>query len=185
MTEDALAGDRQVTMVQIRPVPLGSTWTEPVPIMDVGCLGEIIRCERLADGRFNLLLLGRLRVRLLGEVESFRLYRIAEAEILFDRESDRPSEPRRRELVERFRAVIRRDHQLSDELDNLLNSVVPLGILSDVIAHALFLPPATKQGLLAEREVDRRVEMLQAILVELDEGQTRPTRSFPPPFGLN
>ncbi|MGO9920320.1 MAG: LON peptidase substrate-binding domain-containing protein [Isosphaeraceae bacterium] len=36
MTEDALAGDRLVTMVQIRPVPPGSTWTEPVPIMDVG-----------------------------------------------------------------------------------------------------------------------------------------------------
>ncbi len=185
MTEDALAGDRLVTMVQIRPAPPGSTWTEPVPIMDVGCLGEIVRHERLADGRFNFLLLGRHRVRLLGEVKSPKLYRIAEAEILHDQESDRPSEPRRRELVERFRAVVQQDHQLSEELDDLLNSVVPLGVLSDVIAHALFLPPATKQGLLAEPEVDRRVEMLQAILNELEDGPSRPTRSFPPPFGLN
>jgi len=185
MTEDALAGDRLVTMVQIRPVPPGSTWTEPVPIVDVGCLGEIIRCERLADGRFNFLLLGRHRVRLLREVPSPKLYRIAVAEILNDQESDLPPEPRRRELVELFRAVVRRDHQLSDELDDLLKSVVPLGILSDVIAHALYLPAATKQGLLAETQIDRRIEMLQTILRDLDEGQRRPRRSFPPPFGLN
>jgi len=185
MTEDALAADRLVTMVRIRPVPPGSTQTEPVSILDVGCLGEIVRCERLADGRFNFLLLGRHRVRLLGEVPSSKLYRIAEAEILHDQESDRPPEPRRRELVELFRAVVQRDHQLSDEINDLLKAVVPLGILTDVIAHALYLPAATKQGLLAEPEVDRRVEMLQAILKELDEGQNTPTRSFPPPFGLN
>ncbi|MGO9469178.1 MAG: LON peptidase substrate-binding domain-containing protein [Isosphaeraceae bacterium] len=185
MTEDALAGDRLVTMVQIRPVPPGSTWTEPVPIMDVGCLGEVIRHERLDDGRFNFLLLGRHRVRLLREVPSPKLYRIAEAEILHDQKSDRPPEPRRRKLVERFRAVIQKDHQLSNELDDLLKSVVPLGILSDVIAHALYLPAATKQRLLAETQIDRRIEMLQTILRDLDEGQSSPMRSFPPPFGLN
>src|SRR6516164_9969292 len=57
MTEDALAGDRLVTMVQIRPSVKGSRWVEPVPIMEVGCLGKIVQHERLADGRFNFLLL--------------------------------------------------------------------------------------------------------------------------------
>jgi len=185
MTEDALAGDRLVTIVQIRPEPPGSKWTEPVPIMDVGCRGEIVGYERLAGGRFNFLLLGQHRVRLLGEVPSNKLYRIAEAEILNDQESDRPSEPRRGELVERFRAVFQADQPLSEELNDLLNSVVPLGVLSDVIAHALFLPAEIKQALLAEPEVDRRVEMLQAILSELEARQSRSTRTFPPAFGLN
>src|SRR6516225_204839 len=63
MTEDALATDRLVTIVQWRaPYP-----TEPdtLPeLEEIGCLGRILQHERLADGRFNFLLLGRKRVRL-------------------------------------------------------------------------------------------------------------------------
>src|SRR4051812_3622813 len=59
MTADALAEDGLVTMVQIRPPPEGCPpWAEPVPIMDVGCLGKIVEHERLDDGRFNIVLLG-------------------------------------------------------------------------------------------------------------------------------
>jgi Lon protease-like protein len=43
MTEDALAGDRLITMVQIRPAPKGSPWSEPVPITCVGCVGKIVQ----------------------------------------------------------------------------------------------------------------------------------------------
>lgn len=32
MTEDALAGDRLITMVQITPPARGEHWTEPVPL---------------------------------------------------------------------------------------------------------------------------------------------------------
>jgi Lon protease-like protein len=89
MTEDALAGDRLVTMVQIRPSVKGSRWVEPVPIMEVGCLGKIVQHERLADGRFNFLLLGCKRVRLKREIPGTTLYRIAEAEIMEDEGSRR------------------------------------------------------------------------------------------------
>ena len=88
MTEDALSGDRLVTMVQIRPAFPGSPWLEPVPIMDVGCVGKIVQYERLPDGRFNFLLLGCKRVRLKREIPSDKLYRIAEAEIMEDQEPD-------------------------------------------------------------------------------------------------
>ena len=73
MTEDALAGDRLITIVQISPPARGEHWTEPVPLESVGCLGRIIRHERLADGRFNILLLGRKRVRLRREITTAKL----------------------------------------------------------------------------------------------------------------
>src|SRR3954465_12071673 len=73
MTEDALAGDRLITMIQIRPRSEGETWREPVEIEEVGCLGRIIQHERLADGRFNMLLLGRKRVRILRELTGGKL----------------------------------------------------------------------------------------------------------------
>ena len=95
MTEDALAGDRLITMVQITPPAKGEHWTEPVPLEPVGCLGKIIQHERLANGRFNLLLLGRKRVRLLREIATEKLYRIAEVDILEDQQAALPEEPAR------------------------------------------------------------------------------------------
>jgi uncharacterized protein len=184
MTEDALAGDRLVTMVQIRAAPKGSPWVEPVPIMDVGCLGKIVQHERLADGRFNFLLLGCKRVRLKREVPSEKLYRIALAAIMEDEEPGASFEPRRTELVDLFRGALERRRPLDHELMTLLSSPVPLGVLSDIIAHSLALPPELKQSLLAEPKVERRATTLRSILRQVVEQQDS-TRSFPPPFSAN
>jgi uncharacterized protein len=184
MTEDALAGDRLVTMVQIRTSPTGSHWLEPVPIMDVGCLGKIVQHERLADGRFNFLLLGCKRVRLKKEIPSEKLYRIAETEIMEDVEPRESLAPRRAELIDLFRRVFENRQRLDEELRSLLNSAVPLGVLSDIIAHALGLPSDMKHGLLAEPKVERRVKTLRSILRQLIDQQDA-IRNFPPPFSAN
>ena len=84
MTEDALADDRLITMIQIRPAARGQRWDEPVPLEVVGCLGRIIQHERLSDGRFNFLLLGRKRVRMNREIRTGKLYRMVEVEIMED-----------------------------------------------------------------------------------------------------
>ena len=87
MTEDALAGDKLVTIVQWRaPVP-GHRRSSP-RVEEIGCLGRILQHERLPDGRFNFLLLGRKRVRLGREIPADKLYRLAEAEILEDESTD-------------------------------------------------------------------------------------------------
>ena len=96
MTADALAGDGLITMIQIAPAPKGKPWTEPVPLEHVGCLGRIVQHDRLADGRYNLLLLGLKRVRLRKEIASGKLYRTAEVEILQDIDTVQPLEPARR-----------------------------------------------------------------------------------------
>jgi uncharacterized protein len=184
MTEDALADDQLVTMVQVRPIVKGSPWVEPVPIMDVGCLGKIIQHERLANGRFNFLLMGCKRVRLKREILSVKLYRIAEAEIIEDEEADPAIEARRDELIGLFRRAFEKRQRLDEDLSALLQSSVPLGVLSDIIAHALGLPPLTKQELLAEPKVERRVETLRRILRHIVEYDVS-TRVFPPPFSAN
>jgi uncharacterized protein len=184
MTEDALAGDRLVTMVQIRPAPEGSPWLEPVPIMEVGCVGKIVQYERLDDGRFNFLLLGCKRVRFKREIPSGKLYRIAEAEIMEDEEPGKAYKPARRELVDLFRLAFERRHRLDEDLESLLKSAIPLGVLTDIIAHALGLPSATKHQLLAEPKVDRRVDALRSLLRQIiDDGES--ARAFPPNFSAN
>jgi len=184
LTEDALATDRLVTMVQVAPSPHGWPWPEPVPIVGVGCLGRIVQHERIADGRFNFLLLGCKRVHLVREQPSAKLYRLAEAEVLDDQESDQPPEPRREQLLKLFRTVFEKSHRLDADVAKRLNSAISLGVLSDIIAHALGLPPGIKQELLSETRVDRRVETLLVLLQTIIADGT-PTRSFPPPFSLN
>jgi uncharacterized protein len=152
--------------------------------VDVGCLGKIIQHERLADGRFNLLLLGCCRVKLVREVPTDKLYRIAEAEVMEDHDSDRPSEPRRQDLISLFRELLRRKDRLNDDLSAFLDTEVPLGILSDIIAHAVLIPSGIKQELLAQTDVDVRVEALLAILPKLLASGTS-HRRFPPAFSSN
>ena len=184
LTEDALAGDRLVTMVQIRPAPEGSPLLEPVPIMDVGCVGKIVQYERLADGRFNFLLLGCKRVRIKREISSDKLYRIAAAEIMEDEEPGPSFGPSRPQLIELFRHVFESRNRLNEDLKTLLGSAVPLGVLSDIITHALGLPSATKQEFLAESKVERRVNLLCSLLRQMvDPGET--IRIFPPDFSAN
>jgi Lon protease-like protein len=184
MTEEALAADRLISIIQIMPPPSGEHWREPVPLESVGCLGKIIQHERLADGRFNVLLLGRKRVRLCRELSTEKLYRLAEVEILEDQPSTIPDSQSRAELIGLFRDLFKSQQKLDPDLDELLSKPLPLGLLADIIAHALNLPPALKQKLLSENSVDRRVDRIRSVLVQATRRGSPPTK-FPPPFSSN
>jgi uncharacterized protein len=184
MTQDALDDDQLVTIVQARPHTQHGPWVEPVPIADIACLGKIVHHERLADGRFNMLLLGCKRVRLDREIAGGKPYRIAEATVLEDEEPGPAAGSRREHLIERFLEVVQANRPLDPDLTRLLHSDLSLGILSDIIAHALGLPASDKQALLAETRVDRRVDALMGVLPNLG-GEVPHARRFPPPFSRN
>ncbi|HEX8256844.1 MAG TPA: LON peptidase substrate-binding domain-containing protein [Allosphingosinicella sp.] len=75
MLRDALAGDRMIGMVQPRDE------REPPALFAVGCLGRIVACEELPDGRFNIVLEGVARFRLAAEVDAATPYRQVEADL--------------------------------------------------------------------------------------------------------
>jgi Lon protease-like protein len=75
LVTDALARDRRISMIQ----PRGPG--EPPPLFDIGCVGHIREFERLDDGRFNIVLEGVTRFRLLRELEVSTLFRQVEADI--------------------------------------------------------------------------------------------------------
>ncbi|WP_454797774.1 LON peptidase substrate-binding domain-containing protein [Novosphingobium lindaniclasticum] len=82
MVSDALARDRRIGMIQPqRP-------QEGAPLYAVGCLGRIGDVEALEDGRFNILLTGELRFRVLRELDVTTPFRQVEAELLPDREDE-------------------------------------------------------------------------------------------------
>ena len=189
MTEDVLAGDRLVTIVQVRqPVRLIAPGT-PV-IEEVGCVGRIIQHERLPDGKFNYLLLGLRRVRIEREVPSGKLYRTAIASLLDDdydpEDTSEARAARREELAALFLEVFERVHRVDADLHRLLDTA-PEAVLTDVVAHACDLPIDLKQRLLAETRVNVRGVALLEELRMIAAGANKASRPgrFPPPFSVN
>ena len=78
MVSDALARDRRIAMIQ--PQAAG----EGAPLFSVGCVGKIADVEALEDGRFNIVLEGLSRFRVVRELEVTTPFRQVEAQLLED-----------------------------------------------------------------------------------------------------
>lgn len=74
MVRDAMAGDRLIGMVQPR-----DERTQPA-LFGIGCIGRIVACEELDDGRFNIVLEGIERFRIAREEDVMTPYRQVDAE---------------------------------------------------------------------------------------------------------
>ncbi len=80
MVSDAMARDRRIGMIQPRPGTLRRDG-EPA-LFDLGCVGRIAEIEALDDGRYNLVLRGVSRFRIVRELEVTTPFRQVEATLL-------------------------------------------------------------------------------------------------------
>ena len=78
MIADALAGDRIIGMVALRP-GFEKDYDGRPPTYDVGCAGRIQQYEKLADGRYVILLQGLTTFRIARE-DQRKPYRLARVE---------------------------------------------------------------------------------------------------------
>ena len=76
LVKDALARDRRIGMIQPQ------RGEEGAPLYQVGCLGKIEEVEALDDGRFNLILTGEARFKVIRELDAATPFRQVEAELL-------------------------------------------------------------------------------------------------------
>jgi Lon protease-like protein len=86
MVADALAGDRLIGMVLLRPGWEGDYEGRP-PVYPIGCAGVVTHHERMVDGRYNIVLRGLEKFRVVGETED-RSYRIATVQSLHEPTAD-------------------------------------------------------------------------------------------------
>ena len=66
MITDALTGERMIGMVLLQP-GYEPDYEGVPPVYPIGCAGLITHVERLTDGRFNIVLRGLERFRIVGE----------------------------------------------------------------------------------------------------------------------
>lgn len=190
MTADALAGDGLITLVLLKG-GWEDDYDKTPAVEDVACLGRITRHEALPDGRFNLHLRGLARVRLVEELATDKKYRTAKAVAVPD---ETPADlsaltEMRRKLADAVLGRFDPGGPAFRQLRDLFRGDLPLGALCDVLAYALPVPLATKQGLLAEpRVIERTAAMIRAMAPLPPETAPKPTPKpgrFPPDFSPN
>jgi Lon protease-like protein len=181
MIATVLAADRRLGMVAVPPEQVDALAGDP-PLYPVGCAGVVTEIERLADGRYNLVVAGTERFRILGEPPrpEDRLYRVAEVELLADasepHEAGRIAALRSRtvelvaEILERQdAAAARRSERLARRLASLDDAT-----FADALCQTLSFSTPEKQGLLeadgAAARLESLIQLLRFRLAELSGG---------------
>ena len=174
MVDDALKGDGIFAMAQLA---LG--WEqeyggspELLPLM---CVGNISVHQVLEDGKFNVVVTGLSRARLIQEWPEAqgRLYREVEAELLPDPAFEGPEEAQLRQ------AVVELTTRLPTEVAARLTKVTARlrgGAFVDVLASTLVTEIPRRYALLCELDVKRR---MQRLLEEVSGVMTRLRPSRP------
>ncbi|HEY2729190.1 MAG TPA: LON peptidase substrate-binding domain-containing protein [Polyangia bacterium] len=167
MTRDVLKGPRFLAVSLIAPGELEAV--ERPAVARVAGVGEIMMAHELADGRFNLVLRGRARIRIDEELPTVQPYREIAATMLPDLPALDGAELR--DAEQSLRALV---GQLADAIPDggeILRQVVAAqetpAELVDVLTAQLVSDPALRQRLLETREVERRIERVAAEVVAL------------------
>ncbi|MFA7604282.1 MAG: LON peptidase substrate-binding domain-containing protein [Novosphingobium sp.] len=151
MISDALARDRRIGMIQPQRA------FEGAPLFQIGCLGRIDDVEALDDGRFNIVLEGEARFRLLRELDVTTPFRQIEAELL--------SEPAGEQLAAIERAGFEREARRFAAAQGYRidwDSVARLDDVSLINGVCQIAPfdAAAKQALLEADGISARCELL-------------------------
>jgi Lon protease-like protein len=186
LLHESLQDDRLIAMAL-----LDGGWEQDYegrpPLMPVACLGRVISCQAQGDNRYNLLLMGLRRVRIVRELEPHKSFREAQVEVLEDEYPPIAGQARpalQRKLIAAFEYMLPRIADAQEMFNQLSLDSVSLGTLTDVISYALDLDLPAKQHLLAQPNVDQRAKLL---LKHLKTAQrAAPANAcFPPAFSCN
>jgi Lon protease-like protein len=176
MVADVVASDRMIGMVLLRPGWERDYEGRP-PIYTVGCSGVVTHNERLADGRYNLVLRGLERFRILDENHD-RSYRRAAIEPLHEQRlapDDRAAIRRQRAKLESMLApAVAKAGRLRDagagagDEARAIDSAMPAAMsdedLVNALAQYLDFEALEKQALLEKSSLRTRAESLVELL---------------------
>src|SRR5690606_594657 len=171
MVKDALDGAGQVAMAVFE----GDRWTQEYhgrpPVRPAVCVGQILQHEALPDGRYNVILQGVCRARIVEELsagESDTLYRTAKLEPVGLNASDEGlelSRERIRDLLDTAQIKqfvdLRGDTIAETIIEYIDRPDVPTSAVLDLVGHLIVREPDVKYGLLSEPDAELRAEMVE------------------------
>ena len=187
MTRAALEGDRLIAMALLRP-GWEKSYHAAADIDPVVCIGQIVSHEELPDGRFNFLLRGMARARVVREVSTPTSEDVDPAEaptgyrrVVVTALEEELSEPEVLAAArEAFRLIFAESSvgqsPLGRKFAELVDSPLSTPDLADLVAFNYLDEIALKQSLLKETDIARR---LQVVVRELNATARPVQRSRP------
>ena len=159
MVSDAIDGAGRIAMIQ----PQRLDDDNKAPLYGVGCVGELVGVEELEDGRYNIVLLGSNRFRLISEADVGAPYRCAEVDVQAYDDSDPPA------LSRGQRAEVEREaRRLGDAMGLAVDwdavSRLDDEMLVNAIAQVAPFDVGAKQALLEESTLDGRADLLVQLM---------------------
>jgi len=174
MVIDALERDRRLAVVKLQPGYEAGYAGKPA-VHPVAGMGEIVSCERLATGRYNILLRGECRVRLEDELPSDTLYRVVRARRLADAEPAGDATPALTRMRAACRSLLGALQRPADLLDPALAEGQAAGVIADRVAAAVLPDADLRQSLLETLDADARVrrvaDAVESLVRELNGGR--------------
>ena len=165
MVADALRNDRMIGMVLLRPGWQRDYEGRPA-VYPIGCSGVITHADKLPDGRYNIVLRGVQRFRILDEDDrlSYRRARIEQLPESTSGAEDTAAIRRQRSKLDTLLApAIERSFA-----DIAGEAKIPAAMadedLVNALAQYLDLDPLEKQALLEQRSLRSRAESLVELL---------------------
>jgi Lon protease-like protein len=168
MTADVLDGHRQIAMALLARGWEKDYYGRPA-VERIVCVGTILSHERLADGRYNFLLRGHTRARIVREVGE-QPYRQGVLEPILEIHAGEPALADARErLIEMFKREAYAALPGGAQIRQMLGTDAPTAAIADLLAFNVLGDDqvALKQSLLAEADVQRRVGRLVEALAAL------------------
>ena len=160
MTRDCEEGLKAMALANIPDdAAAGAKPPRVLPIVGVGVLARV---DKLPDGRFNIVLRGAGRARIVEELRSGEPYRLVRAELLHP---ELPLSPRVAPMADSLKRLILAlsAAQRSQEMQTLVQLAARAqdpGDLADVIAGALLSSPRERQAVLEAVEILPRLELV-------------------------
>ena len=156
LVSDALARDRRIGMIQPQKLAEGA------PLFEVGCVGRIGDVEAMDDGRFNIVLEGESRFRIIREIDATTQFRQVEAELL--------EEPKEEFLSSIERASFEREAKKFADMQGYSVDWESVERLDDVslidgVSQIAPFDPAAKQALLEAPNLNARCELLVQLML--------------------
>jgi Lon protease-like protein len=161
LVSDALARDRRIAMIQ----PLPGEGDERPALFEIGCVGRIDHVEALPDGRYNILLEGLTRFRLLRELDVITPFRQVEADV----ESFEDDLEEELVLSSAARAAIEQEARRFADAQGYAIDWQEVGRLDDQalvngLSQAIPFDIAAKQALLEAETLEERADLLAELL---------------------
>lgn len=152
---DALIRDRQIAMIQPQRAMEGAT------LYKVGCVGRIGEVQAMDDGRYNLILEGVARFRMLRELDVATAFRQIEADIYDENEDETLTHAQRGGFEREARAfAVAQGYSVDwDSVERLDDR----SLINGVSQIAPF-DPASKQALLEAETLTDRCELLVQLM---------------------